>query len=141
MAGKRKGEKLAGLPVSIGMGTLVSVVITLLGAALTAYLVSTEKIGEGSMEMGAWIVTALASILGAWTAVAMVKKGRMQTAALTGLAYFLVLLSMTALFFGGQYHGIGVSALIVFLCVGATGLLSARTKTTGKRGHRKRLYR
>ena len=58
-----------------------------------------------------------------------------QIAALCGLLFYVVLLLMTALFFGGQFDGMGVTLVVVLLGSGAGGIM-----TSGKPKRQKRKY-
>ena len=103
------------LPVGIGLGVLASFVITLLGAAGITQLVATEKMEENSMGYVIIGVLLLASVLGAWLAANRTKRLRLQVCLLEGAGFFLALLATTALFFGGQYQGIGASGITILL--------------------------
>lgn len=129
------------IPSGIALGLLVSLAVTLLGAALTAYLVSAEKIGENGIGYSAMIILALGSAAGAWLSMSKIKRLRMQICLLTGICYYLLLLAMTALFFGGQYEGMGVTALAVLGGCGAVAILGARGEKRGKARYRKNTYR
>lgn len=140
MYGKKKVKGAAmSLPAGLGVGLLISLVITVAGAAITAWLIASEKIGEGSSGYAVMLILALAAGLGALGAVYFVKKQRLQVCMLTGVSYYLSLLAMTALFFGGQYQGMGVSAIVVLgIC---TLIAFLPTKNGQPRGKRKRAYR
>ena len=50
---------------------------------------------------------------GAWVAWKKIKRLRLQVCLISGGIYYLMLLGMTILFFGGQFCGMGVTALMV----------------------------
>ena len=60
-------------------------------------------------------------------------------ATLAGVCYYLTMLAMTALFFGGQYQGMGVSAIIVLAVCVVIAFLPL--KNSQARGKRKKVYR
>lgn len=126
------------MAVGLVVGAATSMSISLLGAGLTAYLIESEKIGEGSIRTAAMVITILSASIGAWMAMAKVQKQRMQVCLLCGLAYYLLLISTTAMFFGGQYYGMGISALAVLGGCGTVAFLASRG--SGKKG-RKKMYR
>ena len=135
---KRSGTALS-IPAGLGVGLLVGLVVTVAGAAFTAWLIAAEKIGEGSTGYAAMVILALAAGLDALSAVYLIKKQRLQVSILAGVCYYLTLLGMTALFFGGQYQGMGVSAIIVLAICAVIAFLP--TKSSLKIGKRKRVYR
>ena len=65
----------------------------------------------------------------------------MQMCLLTGVCYYLALLAMTALFFGGQYSALGVTALAVLAGSGGAALLSILTEKSKNNHGRKMAYR
>ena len=135
---KRSGTALS-IPTGLGVGLLIGLSVTIAGAALTAWLIATEKIGEGSAGYAAMVILALSAGLGALTAVYLIKKQRLQVSMLSGVCYYLALLAMTALFFGGQYQGMGVSAIIVLAVCVVIAFLPL--KNSQARGKRKKVYR
>ena len=132
-------KKWTGIPISAGIGTLISLAVTLAGSAIVSSLIMGQKIGEGSMVACSMLIKLLAAIIGSWCAVAISKQQRLQVALLSSAGYYLVLLATTALFFGGQYTGLGISALIVFAGCGLVILISG--KKSGKRKWSKKSYR
>lgn len=131
--------KTMGIPAGIAIGTLISLVISIAGAAVSAWLVSSEKIGEGGIGYAALVVVALAAVSGAWFCTSMIKRLRLQMCMLSGACYFLALLAMTALFFGGQYQGIGAIAVVI-LC-GCAVIAFLPTKNGQFKRKRKKGYR
>jgi putative membrane protein (TIGR04086 family) len=131
--------KTIGIPAGIAIGTLISLVISIAGAAVSAWLVSSEKIGEGGTMYAAMIIVALAAAMGAWFSTSMIKRLRLQMCMLSGTCYFLALLAMTALFFEGQYQGIGTIAVVI-LC-GCAVIAFLPTKNGQFKRKRKKGYR
>ncbi len=114
------------IPVGLAMGWAISMALTLATAVLLTYLVLNETVAESALGIGAMVVLPLASALGAVSAASAVKRRWMQLCLGAGAAYFLSLLAITALFFGGQYSGVGVSALLIFGAAAAVGALGLR---------------
>ena len=129
------------LPGGIGLGLLLSVAVTLLGCALIAYLMVTQKLQEDAIGFTSMTVQALASLSGSWLAAAKVKRMRVQVCMIAGAVYYLFLLACTALFVGGQYTGMGVTALIVFLCCGCTAVFGMINQKGVKSKMKKPAYR
>lgn len=131
--------KAMGIPAGIAIGDLVSLAITVAGAAFSAWLVSTQKIGEGGIGYAAMIVVTLAAAVGAWISTMMIKRLRLQMCMLSGVCYFLTLLAMTALLFGGQYQGIGVEAVLILAGCGVVAFIpnkKGQFKVKKKRAYR-----
>lgn len=135
---KVKGTALS-MPIGLALGLAVSMVVTLAGSGLIAYLVLGETLGENAIGYGAMVTVLLSAALGAWTAVGRIKRRRLLSCLASGGCYFGALLSMTALFFGGQYQGMGVTALLVLGGAGSVALLSL--KSEGQSRGRKKKYR
>ena len=132
-------RKAMGIPTGIAVSTLISLIISLGGAAVCAWLVSSEKIGECSIGYAAMFVVMLASAAGAWFNTYMIQRHRLQMCLLSGTCYFLSLLAMTALFFGGQYQGLGAMAIVI-LC-GCAVIAFFPTKKGQLKLKKKRSYR
>lgn len=116
--------------LAIGWG--VSALITLLGAMITAYLLSAEMLQMSAAGYGAMIILLAASAAGAALSFRCIRRQRLVVCLVSGVIYYLSLLAMTALFFGGQYEGIGVTGLVVLgssLAVGLMGLKGNSRKT------------
>ena len=108
-------DKGTTLPVGVAVGVLVSIVMTLLCSILLAWLISSEKMSMGAVDYAAGVAILLSSTAGAWIAVGRIKRLRTQVCLITGAAYYLVLLTITAIFYNGQYRGAGLSAILVII--------------------------
>lgn len=97
----------------LALGAVVSMVVTFIGAAICAAMVSSEMISEGSMGYCAMVILFLSAVAGAVAATMKVQEKRLYISIITGLVYTLILLAITALFFDGQYQGIGVTLIVV----------------------------
>lgn len=129
--------KALSMPLGLSVGLAVCIVLTLAAAALCSNLILTEKIGEGAIGYCAIVTLLLSSAVGAWLAAVLVKRRWMIVCMGVGCAYFLTLLATTALFFGGQYQGIAVTALVIFGGCGAIGLLGLKAGGEGKKRRKK----
>lgn len=134
-------QNQASVPGSIALGTAISMGVSLLGAGLAGYLLNRQTMGEGSIPAAALVITALASALGSWLAAARAKRMRVQVCLLTGLVYFLILLSMTALFFDGRYQGLAVGAGVILAGSAMPCLAMLKGKKNQKWKAPKRAYR
>ena len=125
--------KAASMPAGLALGGTVSLGITLLLAAIIAKMVSGERVAEENI--GYWIMALLfvSSAAGAMMANSRIKRQKLLVTALSGLVYMGLLLSITALFFGGQYEAVGVTALVVMAGSLVTALLGGNGSRAGKR--------
>ena len=89
--------------LSVLFGALTSLGIFLLLALVLTWLVTRETLPAGQAPKAVWAALALAALPGALLAEKRVGQMALLTGAATALVFFLVLLSGTALFFGGQY--------------------------------------
>lgn len=123
------------IPVGIGFGLLSNVIVSVLGLCVVAGLLNKETVPETAMELGVMAVQLSASLAGAAVAVLMIKKNRLIASLISGGCYFLLLLAGTALFFGGQYHGV-ISSLLAILvgciCIGLLGLKGKKSNASSK---------
>lgn len=117
----------------LAVGWLIGLLLTIAGSVLSALLILKEMIGESSIGYCVMFIVVIASALSAGTAVQRVKRRRAYVCILSGLLYYGTLLSMTALFFGGQYHGMGVTALLVAAGCGTVLLLGLKGEGRGTR--------
>lgn len=133
---KRTGTA-SSIPGGLAWGALVGLLITIGGSALIAKLtdcgiLQENKIGYGVMIM--LIVSAYADAVLSWVKI---KRRRAMVCALSGCLYMLILLAITALFFGGQYSAVGETALLI-LCGSVLAMLPA---LKGNRGQGRRKIR
>lgn len=136
-----KRNTASSLPVGVAIGLLANLLITLVGAAFTAYLVDKQIIPQSAIGYGCVITLLLSACLGALVSVKRVKRLRMQVCLISGACYYIMLLGINALFFGGQYEGMGITALVVLggcLAVAITGMSGGKSR---KSILKKRAYR
>jgi len=130
--------KAASIPGGLALGAGVSVAVTLVLSAIIAKLVQTEALQQDQIGYAVMILLITASCLGAAVAQGRVKHQRVLVCMLSGLIYYVILICITALFFGGQYTGFGVTGLLISGGAGTTALLCGRRKRRG--GKRKLLH-
>lgn len=127
----------ASMPAGLALGCCVSLAVTITGAVIAANLILKEVIQESGIGYCSMLILLLSSVLGALTSVKRIKHRRLYVCILSGLIYYGLLLGMTALFFGGQYQGMGVTGLIVLAGCGSVALTGLRKeKSHGQRGRK-----
>lgn len=119
-------------------GLAISVVITILLAALSAKMVDMQWIGEKDIGYCAMVILLAAPFWGARTAQKRIQRQRLMVCAISGGLYFLALMGITALFFGGQYEAVGVTFLLITAGSALTVLLGNKRSRAGKSRKRKR---
>lgn len=137
---KRTG-RAASMPAGLAFGACVNLAVTLAGSVLLAKLLDQGKLQWSNIGYAVMVLLLAASYLGAFCAQTKIKSKRLLVCALSGLIYICVLISITALFFGGQYEALGVTAALVLAGSGTAGLLGLREKRDGKRLKRSRYSR
>ena len=115
-----------GMPAGLAIGLLISLIITFAGSAATAYLVLGERMGENGIGYASLVILFVSSVMGAWGAVNCIKRQRLQVCLLSAAVYYLSLIAMTAMFFGGQYQGMGFTAIVVVIGVLAVAFFPAK---------------
>lgn len=122
------------IPAGMGIGVGVSLGVTAAAIAALAKLVDSETLAWENIGYGIMAMLLAASFLGAMTAYRQIKRQRLAICLSTGAVFFLILLSLTALFFGGQYEGMATTFLLTLSGSAVAGLLGLH----GGRGERKR---
>ena len=135
----RRNGATIGIPAGLGIGIMAALVITLMGAAFVAYLIASEKAGEGTIGYMSMVIMAAATATGSWIAASLVKRRRLQMCMMIGGCYYLLLLSMTAMFFGGKYEGMGIAALVIVATCAVVAFIPTSTSKISMK--RKRAYR
>lgn len=131
----RYQQKVTGRAMSmqggLAMGAGISTLITLLFVLVLAKLVDSERLPWEHVGYGIMLTLITASFLGAYCASKRIKRLHMLVCLTSGSIYFAILLSITALFFGGQYEAVGITALLVLSgCLSAALLSLGRTKSS-----------
>ena len=102
------------------IGASVSMLVTLILIAIWTTLINTGLISISKMDYYVICTLLVSAVIGSIVGAAKTNQKKMHISLLTGVLYLLLLLSITAIFFEGQYYGIGVSTLaIISGCVAA----------------------
>lgn len=130
---KVKGTAIS-MPVGIVMGVALSALLTCGLAAVVTWLALEGKIEAEEVGYISLVMIVLSSMLGALLSAVKTKRRWMLVCFITGIAYYLTLLCITAIFFGGNYRGCGVTAMLVLIgsvCAGMLGLMKRRFRGSG----------
>ena len=130
---RKAAGRASSMPIGVLAGGACAFAGTMLTSAVLAKLVDMEIIPQDKIGYGIMVLLLLCAFLGANEACRRVKRQYLIVSAISAGFYYSMLLSVTALFFGGQYSGMGVTAVLV-LC----GSLLAVFLRSGNREGRKR---
>ena len=123
--------RAAAVPVGLGWGLLTSAAITLLGCLFAAHLINREILAWNHSGYGVMAILLLSAWAGAAVSAGKIKRRRAVMCLGAGTAYFLMLMAVTALFFGGQYSGVGETGLMIF-CGSMLGVLTGIREKRGR---------
>lgn len=137
--GKPTGRATS-MGAGLAAGTALSLGLTLGGSMLCSWLILGGRLSSQSIGYCSMVLIIMASILGPLCAAAMIKHRRLYVCALTAVLYYAVLLGINALFFGGQYRGMGVTALLVIAGCGLS-ILTGMRKGRGPGSHKVKIPR
>ena len=126
------------IPGGLAVGVTVGLIVTVLLSSLVAKLLQTGVLAQNQTGYAVMGLLLAASFAGAAVAQGRVKHSRRMICMLSGGIYYLSLLAITALFFGGQYTAMGVTALVVLAGCGTAALMCVQQGSGGKAMHRKR---
>ena len=128
------------IPVGISWGLTLGCSIILLGSITIAKLLDTQVIQWN--QAGYWIMFMLltASFSGAQITAGKIKRKYLQISFVFGFVLWVILLGLTAIFFGGQYSGAAVTAGLIITGSICAGLLhqTRNNKTSKKKTKYKR---
>jgi hypothetical protein len=142
LAGKKKQTGRAAVtPVGIGFGVISALFITVLGAVGLTALIAGEHMSVATFGYGVMVILLVAAVVGAGVAMLLVKHRKLLISLLTGAAYYLVLLSLNAMFFGGQYEGALTTGLLILGGSGVAAIIGSREGKPLKRKHKILAYR
>ena len=123
-------EGSAKIPAAAGLGLLLGMIITLIGALITAWLIQAQKIGEDTVGLAAMVIILLGASASTAVTAGKGSSARFLMCLAGGGIYFLGLLCCGAMLFEGVKAGVVPTA-----CVAAAGSMLVYLLGT-KRGRR-----
>ena len=129
--------KASSIPVGLLTGVGAAVAVTVMGASITAWMILSGMISENATGYCAMAILLLAAAAGAVVTTGMIQHLRAQMCLAAGGSYYLCLLLINALLFGGQYEGFGVTAMMVLCGCALVILLMPSGKNRAGRRRRK----
>ena len=138
MRNRNKTGHATSMPAGLAMGATISMVITLTISLLGAQLVLSGALDQDLIGYCSLAALLAGTILGAMTSFKKIRRRKLMVCLLSGCVYFCILLAITALFFSGQYDGVGISFVTVTLgSVVAALVIGGEGKRRKPRGRQK----
>ena len=128
------------MPAGIGLGIVIGILIMILGAAVTAWMVTNEIIGQDAVGYSCMLIHVLSSLVGSIISFGLIRHRRLMVSGAVCAGYYLVLL-VVALAFGGIFTGMGTTALMVVLGGGIAQIPALIGSSSGARRHKIPAYR
>lgn len=132
MKQKARTKQSKKIPVGIGIATLCGILAALAGVLILAWLISTGKIKEETLEYGIMILSILTAIVVSSTAIKQVQRHILLISTGSCLCSLIVLLGINALFFDGNYEGVGVTLLMMLGTGVAVALIALKHQNKPK---------
>ena len=136
---KRNQSKATSVPITIGVGLLLSLIITVLAAVLIAMMVISERMEPGHIYFGSAATLLLASYIGALYVVLMMGEKKLLFSMVTGVAYFLVQVCVSMLFFDGMIANVWQALILVIGGSFSAGIIKMNSKKNSYRKWKKHL--
>lgn len=135
---KRNQMKATSAPITVGVGVLLSFVITVLAAILIAMMIIGERMDQNQIHLGSAATLLLASFVGTFYVVITMGEKRLLFSAVSGGVYFLLLLLVTLLCFEGVYANVWQALIMVIGGSISAGIIKMNSKKTSYRIWKKR---
>ena len=119
---KKPTGRATSIPVGLAWGEAFAVSGLLIGTTIIAKLIDTEKINWNASGYAIMIILLLSAWSGSIVAGKKIKRLHVAVGLYVGVIYFITLMAMTALFFGGKYSGVGETAGLI-LCGSMLGTI------------------
>lgn len=129
------------MPAGLAIGGICSLLITVVLSAIVAKLTESEVIAQESIGYFVISILLISSVAGSLVSFRKIQRRRLVVCLISGLIYYCVLLSITAMCFGGQYQGVGVTGMAILCGSCCAGLMGLRDKSGSRRGKRAILHR
>lgn len=119
------------------MGLAINFIITLAAVAILAKMIDREVLPWQTVGYAIIPTLILGSFAGAYTACQKIKHQKLVVSMLSGLLYWIALMAVTALFYGGKYESVAVTAALIMVgCFAAFLLTAPKTARTKYRKHK-----
>lgn len=130
----RNDGKASTTTIGLAWGMCEELLLTIIGSAIIAVLVLEGKMSEENIGYGIMLVLLAVSYAGAAFSAARIKRRKIMVCGISGLLYWLMLMLITLLFFGGQFGTVWAPIFLIFAGSMAAAIVPGR----GERGQPKR---
>ena len=143
VANQRVTGRARSIPTAVGLGLLTAVGVTAAGCGIVAAWIDGGQLSVEAVGYGAIAILLSASFLGAALAIGLARRQRLQVALILGTVYYVCLLLVNGLAFGGELSGAVVTALVILAgCICAAMLPAGKGNASGrKRRNMVKLYK
>ena len=121
------------IPGGLALGGLISLTVTMLLSGIIALLIHRQVLQHRAIGYGVMVLLTTAAFAGAMTAQNRIKHLRLMMCMISGILYWGQLLTITALFFGGQYAAVAETGSMILCGSGLAAFLSAGLEGKGSR--------
>lgn len=123
--------------LGIALGLIVAMGTMIVAAAVIAWLTLSGKMPLTALGYVIMVVHGIAVSLGGCAACGTIKRRKMMVCWIIGGGYLMCLIGCTALFFGGQYQGVPVAAIVILATSALAGWIATRGDNAKIKGYKK----
>lgn len=120
--------KACSVPAGLGLSLTVNVLITAISVAVMAAMLSRNTVSWENTGYYIMLMLLIASFAGGKTAIAAIKHQRYLVSLMSGILYWMFLMCLTALLWGGQYSSVTETGALIIAGSTAAALLSRHRK-------------
>lgn len=129
---KLQTGRATSMPQGLFIGLVISIVTTLISISILAKMIEKEIISLQNIGYAIMPILLGAPFLGAYISAKQIKRQRLAVCLSSGVLYWLILFAITALFYGGKYEAVAITAALIM-----TGSLTAFLSSAPKAKHNK----
>ncbi len=132
MPKKYQNRKFITMPLATVIGTMISVLITIVGTVACTQLMNLSTVSEKGIVVLCPVIWFISSFVGCIVAARGIGKRVVLTIAISAVLYFAVLFSVSAIFLDGNYGAIGWGILSIALGAVLSIILNLRKNCRSK---------
>lgn len=128
---KKQSSKQNPMVYAILWGTVIELTITIILCAITAWLISAQKIKLSTIHYAVMLSIMLSAYFGTYIAHRLSGTKKLPVALISAAVFYSIHILITALFFGGSYQALLETGLI-FICGSLLYVLTGKRKNIRK---------
>ena len=132
MTGTKQTGRAVSMPRGLLTGLMYAFLVILIGCLITAKLIDTEIIHQNQIGYAVMVILLTAAWTDGTVSYHRIKRQKLLVSILSGTCLYCLLLSITAVIFGGQYDGAGETALLI-LCGSLLSVILKPNRKTGRK--------